>query len=142
MIIFCAKSIFTLLSIIFNEVSFCMEKTNFVPAHKERHKECVKNCSPVFLLLICSKISERFICYKMFTFFTENNLISPNQSGFRSSDSCFNDLFAITSEIYKSFDNGFEVRRVVLDISKKLLKNHCMKDYFSGSMKMVFLEIF
>ena len=54
----------------------------------------------------------------MFTFFTENNLISPNQSGFRPGDSCVNQLLAITHEIYKSFDEGFEVRGVFLDISK------------------------
>ena len=54
----------------------------------------------------------------MFVFFTENNLISPNQSGFRPGDSCVNQLLAITHEIYKSFDEGFEVRGVFLDISK------------------------
>ena len=54
----------------------------------------------------------------MFTFFTENNLISPNQSGFRPGDSCVNQLLAITHEIYKSFDEGLEVRGVFLDISK------------------------
>ena len=54
----------------------------------------------------------------MFTFFTENNLISSNQSGFRPWDSCVNQLLAITHEIYKSFDKGFEVRGVFLDISK------------------------
>ena len=54
-------------------------------------------------------------------FFTENNLISPNlisQSGFRPGDSCVNQLLAITHKIYKSFDEGFEVRGVFLDISK------------------------
>ena len=54
----------------------------------------------------------------MFTFFTENNLISPNQSGFRPGDSSVNQLLAITHEIYKSFDEGFEVRGVFSDISK------------------------
>ena len=54
----------------------------------------------------------------MFTFFTENNLISPNQSGFRPGDSCVKQLLAITHGIYKSFDEGFEVRGVFLDISK------------------------
>ena len=54
----------------------------------------------------------------MFTFFNENNLTTPNQSGFRPGDSCVNQLLAITHEIYKSFDEGFEVRRVFLDISK------------------------
>ena len=61
---------------------------------------------------------ERVIYNEMFTFFTENNLISPNQSGFRPGDSCVNQLLAITHEIYKPFDEGFEVRGVFLDISK------------------------
>ena len=45
-------------------------------------------------------------------------LISPNQSGFKPDDYCINQLLAITHEIYKSFDDGFEVRGVFLDISK------------------------
>ena len=49
--------------------------------------------------------------------FTENNLISPNQSGFRPGDSCVIQSLAITHEIYKSFE-GFEVRGFFLDISK------------------------
>ena len=44
--------------------------------------------------------------------------MSPNQSGFKPGDSCTNQLLSITHEIYKSFDNGFEVRGVFLDISK------------------------
>ena len=58
----------------------------------------------------------------MFTLFTENNLISPNQSEFRPGDSCINQLLAVTHEIYKSFDEGFEVRRVFLNISKAFYK--------------------
>ena len=52
----------------------------------------------------------------MFTFFTKNNLISPNQLGFTPWHSCVNQLLAITLEIYKSFDEGLE--GVFLDISK------------------------
>ena len=55
---------------------------------------------------------------KCLPFFTENNFISPNQSGLRPGDSCVNQLLAITHEIYKSFDEEFEVRGVFLDISK------------------------
>ena len=32
-------------------------------------------------------------------FFIENELISPNQSGFKPDDSCINQLLAITHEI-------------------------------------------
>ena len=43
---------------------------------------------------------------------------SPNQSGFKPVDSCINQLLSITHEIYSSFDERLEVRRVFLDISK------------------------
>ena len=59
---------------------------------------------------------------EIFKFFIENKLISPNQSGFKPGDSCINQLLAITHEIYKSFDDGFEVRTVFLDISKAFEK--------------------
>ena len=55
---------------------------------------------------------------EMFEFFIENKLISSSQSGFKPSDSCINQLLSITHEIYNSFDEGLEVRRVFLDISK------------------------
>ena len=48
----------------------------------------------------------------MLKFFIENELISPNQLGFKPSDSCINQLLPITHEIYKSFDDGLEVRGV------------------------------
>ena len=54
----------------------------------------------------------------MFEFFIQNNLITPNQSGFKTGDSCINQLISITHEIYKSFDDGYEVQGVFRDISK------------------------
>ena len=54
----------------------------------------------------------------MFSFFSENDLISPKQSGFRPGDSCTNQLLSIAHEILSAFDDGHEVRDVFLDISK------------------------
>ena len=50
----------------------------------------------------------------------EETLLNPNQSGFRPSDSCINQLLAITHEIFEAFDCNptLEVRSVFLDISK------------------------
>jgi len=50
----------------------------------------------------------------------EENLLNSNQSGFRPSDSCINQLLAITHEIFEAFDCNptLEVRSVFLDISK------------------------
>ena len=56
----------------------------------------------------------------MFEFFTKNDLMSHNQSGFKPDDSCINQLLSITHEIYKWFDDSLDVRGVFLDISKDM----------------------
>ena len=129
----CENSICKPFSIIFNdclnEVKFPhkWKKANVVPVHKKGNKDN-----------LFSKISERLIYNKMLNFFTQNNVISPNRSEFRSGDSFVNQLLAITYKIYNSFDEGFELRGVFLDISKGF-----NKVWHEGLLiKIVFLEIF
>ena len=55
-------------------------------------------------------------------FFPASNFLAPNKSGFKADDFCINQLLSITHEIYSSFDDGFEVRNVFLDISQALNK--------------------
>ena len=112
----CVNSICKSLEFIFQQAmksgSFLSEwkKGNVVPIPKKDDKQCLKNYCPISLLPIFNE---------SFTFFIENALISPNQSGFKPGDSCINQLLAITHEIYKSFDDGFEIKGVFLDISKE-----------------------
>ena len=54
----------------------------------------------------------------MFEFFSENELISHNQSGFKPGDSCINQLLCITHDIYQLLDYGLETTGIFLDISK------------------------
>ena len=61
------------------------------------------------LLPICGKVFESLIYNSLFEFFIENELISSNQSGFKPSDCCINQLLSITHEIFKSFCNRYEV---------------------------------
>ena len=94
------------------------KKGNIVPVHKKNDKQRLNNYRPISLLPICSKIFEQLIFNEMFGFFIENDLISQHQSGFKPGDSCINQLLSITYEIYQSFDEGFDVHSVFLDISK------------------------
>ena len=89
-----------------------------MPIHKKGDQQTLKNYRPLSLLPICSKTFERLIFDEMFGFFLDKGLISANQSGFKTGDSCINQLLLITHNIYKSFDDGYEVRGVLLDISK------------------------
>ena len=120
----CGDSILKPLELIFK---LCIEngkfpikwkKANVVPAHKKNNKQRTENYGPISLLPVCGKILERIIYNKMFEFFSENELISHNQSGFRPGDSCINQLLCITHDIYQSLDDGLETRGVFLDISK------------------------
>ena len=70
-------------------------------------------------------VYKKLIYNERFTFFTDNNLISPSQSGFRPVESSVNQLISITHKVYKSFDDGFKVRGVFLDISKAFVKVWC-----------------
>ena len=100
------------------------KKDNFVPCYKKGDKQNLenyrnlKNYRPVSLLPICGKFFERLIFDEMFSFVLANNLLVPNQSGFKPGDSCINQLLSITHEIYSTFDDRFEVRSVVFYISK------------------------
>ena len=73
----------------------------------------------------------------MYKYISDNNHLSPNQSGFRTGDSCINQLLSITHDIYHSFDEGFETRAIFLDISKTFDKV-CKEDLFINHAYIVF----
>ena len=56
----------------------------------------------------------------MYRHFTDNQLLTPNQSGFRPDDSTINQLLYITPKIYVTSEDFplHETRSVFLDISK------------------------
>ena len=96
------------------------KKSNVVSIHKKGEKQELKNYRPISLLPICAKIFERFIYNSLYSFVENNNLLCTNQSGFRSSDSCVNQLLSLTHLCYQAFDcnPSLEARVVFLDISK------------------------
>ena len=116
MIKICSTSIYKPLRLIFNHcidngVYPCEWKiANVVPIPKKGDKQTLKNYRSVSLFPICSKIFESLIYNEMFRFFLDKGLISANQSGFKPGDSCINQLLSIMHNIYKSFDDGYEVR--------------------------------
>ena len=88
------------------------------PFIRKGNKQTLEKYRPVFLRPIWGKIFERLTYNSLLAFLIVNELISSNQSGFKPGDSCINQLLSITHEIYKLFDDGYEVRGVFLDISK------------------------
>ena len=120
----CGESILKPLELMFKS---CIEsgkfpiewkKANVVPVHKKNNKQLKENYRSILLLPICGKILERPIYNKMLESFTDNELTSSNQPGFKPGDSCINQLLCIAQDIHQTYDNGLETRAVFLDISK------------------------
>ena len=72
------------------------------------------------LLPVFGKIFEKLIFNEIYSLLDREKLLNTNQSGFRPSDSCVNQLLIITHEIFSSFDcnPSLEVRSIFLEISK------------------------
>ena len=85
---------------------------NVVSIHKRDDKQSAKNYPHVTLLPIFGKIFEPIIYNTMYSFFIENNLIYPNQSGFKQGDPSICQLLSITNNIYHSLDEGYEVQGI------------------------------
>ena len=88
-----------------------------VPVRKKNEKNLKENYRPISPL---SKILEKLIYESLYSYLERENLLNPNQSGFRPGDSTINQLLSITHSVFEAFDCNptLEVRSVYLDISK------------------------
>ena len=96
------------------------KRANVFPVYKKGDRSIAKNCKPVSLLPVFSKLFEKCIHDVLYNYFSTNNLFSSCQSGFREGDSCVSQLLSITHDILKGFDANpsLDTRGVFLDISK------------------------
>ena len=95
-----------------------MEKIKWCPNFKKSSKPLCEKYRLILLLSNCGKILEQLIYNWKIAFFTQNELISHNQSGVKLEDSYIKQLFCITHDFHQLFDNGHYTRDVFLDISK------------------------
>ena len=92
---------------------------NVQPIHKG-NRQIKSNYRPISPLPICEEILEKIVFDQLYSYLNTHNLLSKNQSGFRSGDSTIYQLISITSNIFESFEEYDETRIVFLDISKAL----------------------
>ena len=74
--------------------------SDIILAHKKNDKQLIQNYRPISLLPIFGKIFEKVVFSRIYNFLLNERLLNPNQSEFRPSDSCINQLLAITQEIF------------------------------------------
>ena len=57
---------------------------NVTPVHKKGSKQLIKYYRPISLLPNCGNVFEKIVFKHLYTYLLSNNLITNNQSGFRS----------------------------------------------------------
>ena len=82
------------------------------------------------------KYLKKIIFNRIYDFLSKEQLLNPNQSGLRPSDSCINKLIAITHEIFEANCNPpLEIKSVFLDLSKAF-----DKVWHEGLLRSVYLR--
>ena len=98
---------------------------NVTPIFKKGDKSKPENYRPISLTCIASKVLEHIVTSHIMKFMERNNILFPQQHGFRSKLSCETQLVELVCDISKELDAGQEVDACLLDFSKAFDKvNH------------------
>ena len=89
-----------------------------IPIYKKDDPQQISNYRPISILPSISKILEKIIHNRLYTFVTTNNLLSPNQYGFRKNHST--DLAVV--ELYDKITNAMAEKQHVIGIFMDLSK--------------------
>ena len=95
-----------------------MKLADVCPLFKSKDKSETNNYRPISLLLTLSKLLEKIICDKVYTFLDNTNQIYLSQYSFRSGHSCENAISELVSVVLKGFQSNKYTMGVFLDLSK------------------------
>lgn len=96
----------------------CLKLTLVRPLHKKGSKNLVENYRPISLTSTFGKLIEKFILVRLKFFFSQNNLLSGYQHGFRGGRSTISAAADFVHQSLDKLNNGFRVAGVCLDLSK------------------------
>ena len=100
------------------------KQANVSPVHKKGSRQEKKNYRPISLLSTTGKVLKRILFNKMYSFLTENNLLTWRNSGYKRRDSTTNRLIRIVNDIQLGLDRREPSCLVFLDQSKAFDRIH------------------
>ncbi len=88
------------------------------PVHKRGCKFNISNYRPITILPILSRVFERILSRQISSFLEDENLLSPQQHGFRQLRSCQSALISLTNRLFANRSAGIYSAVATLDFSK------------------------
>jgi len=119
-----ADEVAPLLTIIFNsslntgEVPSDWRSAHIAPIFKKGEHYDPSNYRPVSLTCISCKIMEHVIVSELMSHLENNNILRPEQHGFRKARSCETQLLDFTEELFDTMENGKQSDIIIMDFSK------------------------
>ena len=117
-------SIAEVLCVIFNkslelgEFPSTMKLAEVVPLYKGKEHYLETNYRPISLLTTISKVLEKIVYQRIYSFLQNTGQLYENQYGFREAHSCEHAIGKVVNGIVKSFENKETSACVLLDLSK------------------------
>ena len=100
------------------EVPELLKKSTITPIFKKGDKRLPENYRPVALTSHLVKVFEKVLRNQIVQHIEENNLLNPNQHGFRAGRSCLSQLVQHYDKVTKLLEEGKNVDVIYLDFSK------------------------
>ena len=94
------------------------KKAKVIPVHKKGQKTNVNNYRPISLLPVLSKILEKIVYNRLYSFLSPSNFFYDLQFGFRKNHSTSHAATVMVENITKSFEDKEYTLGVFLDLSK------------------------
>ena len=95
-----------------------MKLAEVVPLYKGKAWDIETNYRPISLLTTMSKVMEKVIYTRVYTFLTKTGQICETQYGFRSNHSCEHAVYQLIGTVLKNLENKKSTITVMLDLSK------------------------
>ena len=115
-----SKSIAQLLNISTRNCIFpeSWKTARVTPIFKEGDKSEPSNYRPISVLPVLTRLFEKLIFSQLYKYLNDNNLLSQEQSGFRTLHSTVSCLLKSTDDWYSAFDNSEIVGATFVDLRK------------------------
>ena len=95
-----------------------MKLAEVVPLYKSKEKYLTNNYRPISLLIIISKLFEKEVYKRTYSFLQATNQLYDSQYGFLEGHSCKNAISELVGEILKNKENNKFTVSLFLDLSK------------------------
>ena len=95
-----------------------LKYASVIPIHKKGDLQKINNYRPISLLTIFSKVFEKMIYAKLYEHLRVNNILTPNQFGFRTDYSTEQAIFSLINNVLEAIDKKQIAGGIFCDLQK------------------------